>query len=151
MDVYERINKKQYLLLCRKGLIPKAIPSMCVLVVKPDRDDKPNRAKSRIVVLGNFEDRLYAKAQRYAPVLKYDSLRLLTPNAVSHRRVLQQGNCKNAFCQATLPDDEKMAILPPVGDPAYAKDEFWLLNKTLYGFRRSPPHWYNNSPPSSAA
>ena len=143
MDVYEKISKKQYLLLRRKGLIPKAIPSMCVLVVKPDRDGKPSRAKSRIVVLGNFEDRLYAKARRYAPVLKYDSLRLLTSNAVSHRRVLQQGDCKNAFCQATLPDDEKMAIRPPVGDPAYANDELWLLNKTLYGLRRSPHHWYN--------
>ena len=98
MDVYEKINKKQYLLLRRKGLIPKAIPSTCVLVVKPDRDGKPSRAKSRIVVLGNFEDRLYAKAQRYAPVLKYNSLRLLTSNAVSHRRVLQQGDCKNDFC-----------------------------------------------------
>ena len=143
MDVYEKINKKQYLLLRRKGLIPKAIPSMCVLVVKPDRDGKPDWAKSRIVVLGNFEDRLYAKAQRYAPVLKYDSLRLLTSNTVSHCCVLQQGDCKNAFCQATLPDDEKMAIRPPVSDPAYARDEFWLLNKTLYGLRRNPHHWYN--------
>ena len=143
MDVYERINKKQYLLLRCKGLIPTAILSMCVMVVKPDRDGKPDRAKSRIVVLRNFKDKLYAKAQRYAPVLKYDSLRLLTSTAVSHRRVLQQGDCKNAFYQATLPDDEKMAIRPPVGDPAYAKDEFWLLNKTLYGLRRSPHHWYN--------
>ena len=32
---------------------------------------------------------------------------------------------------------------PPVGDPSYNDDEFWLLNKTLYGLRRSPKHWYN--------
>ena len=60
MDVFERINKKQYLALRRSGKISKALTSMCVLlVVKPDKDGKPNRDKFRIVVLGNFEDRFY--------------------------------------------------------------------------------------------
>ena len=141
-DVYRSISKKEYLALVRSGKVPKAIPSMCVLVVKQDRDGKPHRAKSRIVVLGNFEDRIYDKSQRYAPVLKYDSLRLLTANAVRHRRILQQGDCKNAFCNAILPDDEATVVRPPVGDPAHDKGEYWLLNKTLYGLRRSPHHWY---------
>ena len=143
MGVYERISKKDYLSLKRAGKIPKAIPSMCVLVVKTDRDGKPNRAKSRIVVLGNHEDRLYSKSKRYAPVLKYDSLRLLTAHVVSNKRILQQGDCKNAFCNATLPDDEATVIRPPAGDPAHKQDEYWLLKKTLYGLRRSPKHWYN--------
>ena len=143
LDVYERISKKQYLALKRSGKIPKAIPSMCVLTIKPDRDGKPHRAKSRIVVLGNHEDRYFEKSKRYAPVLKYSSLRLLTAKAVGEKRVLQQGDCKNAFCNATLPDDEVTVIRPPVGDPNFDKDEFWLLKKTLYGLRRSPNHWYN--------
>ena len=42
---------------------------MCVLVVKNNKDGKPLRAKSRIVVLGDFDDRLQQKSQRYAPVL----------------------------------------------------------------------------------
>ena len=88
LGVYERISKKQYLSLRRKGLVPKCLPSMCVLVVKTDKDGKPNRAKSRIVVLGNYEDRYYNKSQRYAPVLKYSSLRLLTSKAVGDKRVL---------------------------------------------------------------
>lgn len=142
-DVYRSISKKEYLALKRSGKIPKAIPSMCILVVKPDKDGKPNRAKSRIVVLGNFEDRIYQKSQRYAPVLRYDSLRLLTANAVRDKRILQQGDCKNAFCNANLPDDETTVIRPPIGDPAFNKNEYWLLNKTLYGLRRSPHHWYN--------
>jgi hypothetical protein len=112
-------------------------------VVKHDKDGKPDCAKSRIVVLGNFEDSIYSKYEQYAPVLKYNSLRLLVSKAIGHKRILQQGDCKNAFCQATLPDDERMAVRPPVGDPAYNKDKFWLLNKTLYGLRRSPHHWYN--------
>ena len=57
--------------------------------------------------------------------------------------MLEQGDCKNAFCNATLPDEETTVIRPPSGDPAFHNDEFWLLRKTLYGLRRSPKHWYN--------
>jgi hypothetical protein len=62
---------------------------------------------------------------------------------VEAKRRLKQGDCKNAFCHATLPEDELTVVRPPVGDPAYGKDQYWLLNKTLYGLRRIPHHWYN--------
>ena len=137
------MSKNHYLALRRQNVIPRAIPSMCVLVVKPDKDGRPHRAKSCIVVLRNLEDAVYNKSQRYAPVLKQTSLRLLVPEAVRNQRILQQGDCNNAFCQATLPDDERIAVRSPTGDPARNKDELWLLNKTLYGLRRSPKHWYN--------
>ena len=80
--VYNKISKSQYLALKRSGKIPKAIPSMCVLVVKSNKDGKPLWAKSRIVVLGNFEDLIYQKSQRYAPVLKYIALCLITAKSV---------------------------------------------------------------------
>ena len=117
--------------------------SMCVLVVKPDKYGTPQRAKSRIIVLGNNEDYMYSKSARYAPVLKYLTLCLLTACVCSKHRVLQQADCKNAFCQVILPDDERIAIRQAVGDLAYSNDKYWLLNKTLYGLHRSPKHWYN--------
>jgi hypothetical protein len=135
LNVYEKIS--------RSGRIGKALPSMCVLVIKHDKDGRPLRAKSRIVVLGNFKDQIYEKSQRYAPVLKYSSLRLLIAKAIRAKRVLQQGDCKNAFCNADLPEDEATVVMQPVGDPAHNKNEFWYLKKTLYGLRRSPHHWYN--------
>ena len=78
---------------------------MYVVVVKNDKDGKPLREKSQIVVLVDFEDRLYQKSQRYAPVLKYSSLRLLIDKSVGDKRILQQGDCKNVFCSATLPEN----------------------------------------------
>jgi hypothetical protein len=42
--------------LKRSGRIGKALPSMCVLVIKPDKEGNPHQAKSRIVVLGNHKD-----------------------------------------------------------------------------------------------
>ena len=60
-------------------------------------------------------------------------------------RTLKQGDCKNAFCQGVLPDDEITIAKPPIGDPGAGKDKYWLLKNTLYGLRRSrsPQHWYN--------
>ena len=103
--------------------MPKSIPSMCVLVVKNDKYVKPLCAKSHIVVLGNFEDRLYQKSQRFTPVLKYSSLRLLTTKAVGDKRILQQGYYKNAFCNTKLPYYEVTLIRPPIGDPDFQADE----------------------------
>ena len=77
MDCYTHINKQQHLSLCCQGTISKALTCIYVLVVKSDKYGNHHRAKSRIVVLGNFEDRIYSKADNYAPVLKYSSLRLL--------------------------------------------------------------------------
>ena len=134
-EVYKKIPKNEYLALRGVGKIPKAIPSMCVLVVKNNKYGKPLRANSRIVVLGNFEDRLYQKPQHYAPVLKCISLCLLEAQAVGDKRIFQQGDCKNEFCKAALPYNEVTVIRPPIGDPAYQEDEYWLLKKTLYVLR----------------
>ena len=61
---------------------------MWVLFVKNEKDCKPLRAKSSIVVLKNSGDRLKQKSQHYAPVLKYSSLRLLTAKVVGDKRIL---------------------------------------------------------------
>jgi hypothetical protein len=95
------------------------------------------------VVLGNHEDCIWSKPEKYAPVLRPDSMRLMVSLAVEQRRTLKQGDCKNAFCQGVLPDDETTIVKPLIGDPDAGKDEYWLLKKTLYGLRRSPRHWYN--------
>ena len=71
---------------------------MCVLVFKNNKDGDRSRAKSRIVILGNHEDTYYTKSERFAPVLKYSSLRLLVSKSFKDKLILQQGNCKNAFC-----------------------------------------------------
>ena len=142
-EVNNKISKSQYFALKRAGKIPKAIPFMCALVMKNNKDGKPLRAKSRIVVLGKFEDRLYQKSQRYAPFLKYISFLIITSNAVGYKRILQQGDFKNVFCNPTPIDDDVMVIRPPIGDPDFQDDEYWLLKKTLYGLHQSPHHWYN--------
>ena len=98
--------------LKRTGKITESIPSMCVLVVKNDKDGNPLREKSSIVVLGNFEYRLYHKSQRYAPILKYIPLCLINDRAIGEKHILQKGNCKNALYNVTLQEYEFTVIRP---------------------------------------
>ena len=83
-----------------------------------------------------------SKSEKYAPVLRSDSLCSLVSMAVENCRVLKQGECKNVFCNGDLSPDEVTLVRPPKGNPSAAKNELWLLKKTLYGLRCSPRHWF---------
>ena len=93
MDTMEILTTSQYSNLKNA---PKAIPTMCLLTVKTDKNNRPVQAKSRIVVLGNLEEREWTRPECYASILCQDSLCLLVSLAVQQeRRVLKQGDCKN--------------------------------------------------------
>ncbi len=68
-------------------------------------------------------------------------MRLIVSMAVEQQRTLQQGDCKNAFCQGILSPDEITIVKPPIGDPDAKKDEYWLLKRMLYSLCHSPWHW----------
>ncbi len=142
LDTYKKITLGEYRALREKGA-PQAISTMCVLTIKKDEQLRPLCAKSWIVVLGNYQDRVWSKSDKFAPVLCQDSLHFLTSMAVSARHPLRQGDCKNAFCQGILPPDKITIVRPPSGNPEAEPDKFWLLKQTLYGLRHSLWHWYD--------
>ncbi len=57
MDMNGTITPAQYQDYCEK-VPPHAIPTMCVLAIKLDEMMNPHRAKSHIVVLGNYNNRI---------------------------------------------------------------------------------------------
>ena len=116
---------------------------MACLEVKHDKNYNPHPTKNHIVVLGNQKYRAFNKSQHFAPVLSYFSLWFLSSKATNKRCILQQGECKNAFCNALLPDNKITIVHQPLGDTDSGPKKFWLVKKTLYGLRRSPQHWYN--------
>jgi len=81
MNTYCKISLCEYRALREKGS-PSAIPTVCVLTSKRDENLLPFCAKSRIVVLDNHKDRVLTKSEKYAPVLRADSLRYLVSIAV---------------------------------------------------------------------
>ena len=120
----------------------KLIPTMCVQTIKYDEHGEPDRVKSRIVALGNHEDDIWSKSDRYAPVIGQSNHRLLTNIAVEKGRKQKQGDCKNAFLHPWLPRTETTICRPPPGCPYSEPTDLWLLQKTIYGLRRSPHHWF---------
>jgi hypothetical protein len=123
LHTFCKITLGEYQALRKKGAL-KAIPTMCILSIKHDKNLLPLCAKSRIVVLGNHEDRIWSKGNWYAPVLWSDSLRFLVTMAVSKRCPLRQDDCKNAFCQGVLPEDKITIVRPPSSDPKAQPNEY---------------------------
>ncbi len=81
---FKKITLGEYRAFCKKGA-PKAIPTMCILTIKKDENLLPLQAKFRIVVLGNQEDRVWSKSDRFAPVLCQDTLCFLVSLIVEKR------------------------------------------------------------------
>jgi hypothetical protein len=105
LNTFCRITLGDYHALREKGA-PCAIPAMCVLTIKKDENLLLLWAKSRIIALGNHKNRIWLKSDKFAPVLRGDSLCFLVSLAVQHCRPLRKGDCKNAFCQGILPPKE---------------------------------------------
>eukprot|EP00957_Ditylum_brightwellii_P126905 9674224-Ditylum_brightwellii.AAC.1 len=131
LGVYKEISVEEYYQLQSKGA-PKAIPTMCILNIKHDKNGAPVRAKSRIVILGNLEQCTWEKGEVYALVITQTQVCLLTLLAVSHKRALKQADCKNAFCRGVLPPKEVVIVRPPPGCPKSKQGAYWHLKKTLY-------------------
>ena len=139
--VFRVISKAEYLELLRQTGKP-AIPKMVVLIFKTNSlTNDPHCAKCRIVVLSNLELTPWTKNDCYAPMVSQSVLRLLCLDAVGKVCTIKQVDFKNAFCQPKLPPDEVVVVKPPNACPRSATDGYWLLQKTLYGLRRSPKHW----------
>eukprot|EP00957_Ditylum_brightwellii_P109770 8372324-Ditylum_brightwellii.AAC.1 len=60
-----------------------------------------------------MEARSWEKGEVYAPVITQTQVCLLVSMAVSHKCVLKQADCCNAFCHGVLPEDEVVIVKPP--------------------------------------
>ena len=118
------------------------LPTMAISTVKYDEHGSPKRAKYRIVVLGNLDPHDWTKSDCFAPVMSLKELRLLTAIAIKHKCILQSGDFKQAFVQSILPTNETYVLKPPPGCKLTPKHTFWKLQRSLYGLKRAPRHWY---------
>jgi len=139
LPTWEIVSEAQYKQLC-KG--KRALPTMAIATIKYDANNKPKRAKYRIVVLGNLDYHTWSKEDTAAPVMSQLELRLLTSLAVFHKRVLKNCDVKQAFIQSSLPADEEYFLRPPVGCPRSKPGQYWRLLRSLYGLKRAPKLWY---------
>jgi len=143
LPAWTKITQSEYNSLNSKH--KTILPTMAISTVKFDELGKPKRAKYRIVVLGNLDPHQWTKHDCYAPVLSLLEVRLLTALSIHFTRTLKSGDFKQAFVQAKLPPDENYVLKPPPGCPLTPANSYWLLQRTLYGLKRSPKHWYDKA------
>ena len=93
-------------------------------------DNKPIRAKYRIVALGNLDPINWSKTECYAPVMSQMEIRFLAALSIRSKLKLKSGDVKQAFIQSTLPPDETYVVRPPAGCP-------YLLVKQVSSFLKS--------------
>jgi len=140
LPTWEVITEAQYKQLSRGK---KALPTMAIATIKFDENNRPKRAKYRLVVLGNHDYHTWSKDEIAAPVMSQMELCLLTSLAIFHKRVLKNCDVKQAFIQSRLPDSEEYFLRPPSGCPHSKPGQYWRLLRSLYGLKRAPKLWYN--------
>ena len=143
LPAWTPISESQYQDM--KHIVGNALPTMAISTIKYDENGQPKRCKWRIVALGNLDPHEWASNDCYAPVLSMMDVRVLTSLAVYFKRKLKNGDIKQAFVQAILPDHEKYVLKPPPGCPRTPPNTYWLLKRTLYGLKRSPRHWFEKA------
>eukprot|EP00558_Chaetoceros_sp_UNC1202_P009040 CAMPEP_0197232302 /NCGR_PEP_ID=MMETSP1429-20130617/152_1 /TAXON_ID=49237 /ORGANISM="Chaetoceros sp., Strain UNC1202" /LENGTH=1842 /DNA_ID=CAMNT_0042690279 /DNA_START=1 /DNA_END=5529 /DNA_ORIENTATION=- len=140
LPAWEVIDESEYNRI--KHLVGSILPTMAVSTIKSDENGNPVRAKYRIVALGNLDPHEWSKSECYAPVMSLFELRYMVALAARHKCIPKNGDVKQAFCQAILPDTEKYVLRPPAGCPITPPKSYWILKRTLYGLKRSPKHWF---------
>ncbi len=75
LPTWEVLSEEQFRQLGRNC---KTLPTMAIATIKYDANNRPKRAKYRLVVLGNLDYHTWSKEATTAPVMSQLELRLLT-------------------------------------------------------------------------
>jgi hypothetical protein len=127
LDTYCKITLGKYCALWEKGS-PKAIPTMCVLTIKKDKNLFPLQAKSCIVVLENHEDRIWSKLDRFALVLHGDLSITLSVLRWKNGTRFVRAIARMPFIRASCLQTKLGLCVPQPGN--------WKLNPTNIGSYR---------------
>ena len=80
-----------------RPIIGNALPSMAISKIKKDENGNPDRAKYRIVVLGNLDPTDWSTSDCFALVISPLELRLLVAIATQMKRICKTGDVAQAF------------------------------------------------------
>ena len=122
-----------------KDKIP--LPTKMVYKTKYGSDGKPSRYKCRFVVKGFKQTFMVDYEDTFAPVVRYQSVKMLMAIGAHHNLEHLTMDVETAFLHGELPKHQVIYIEPPEGwtdDP----NVVWLLIKTLYGLKQAPYEWH---------
>ena len=147
-EAFKELDKIQVEELVRKahnsGQKVEFIPSKLVFTKKPA--EKGHRRKVRWVVCGNYEAPSDHE-QNYSGGADITALRIMVVFAVQFQWSGSTVDIKTAFLNADFdmePGETVLLVKPPqffLERGFMSKDKFFLPQKAIYGFRRSPRLW----------
>ena len=139
-EINALLNNSTWTLVSQLPAGRKAIPCKWVYKIKYDENGKPVRYKARLVVKGFMQKYGIDYNETYAPVMKYDSLRLLLAIATVLDLEIKQFDVDNAFLNAILNEDIYMQQPEGYVNLKFSNAVLKLL-KSLYGLKQAPYEW----------
>ena len=117
----------------------KIVGSKWVFRMKHGPNGQIERYKARVVAQGFSQVEGIDYNETFAPVTKFNSIRLLLALAACYDWEIHQMDVKSAFLNGEL--NEEIYMRPPPGYRA-APDTVWRLKKALYGLKQASREWY---------
>ena len=118
----------------------KAITSRWVFKTKPGTGNQP-RYKARLVARGFQQTSGVDFLETFAPVVRWETIRLLLAIAVHLNWPIHQLDVLTAFLNGILKEDVYM-VQPPGFIKVGLEHLVCKLHKSLYGLKQSPRAWY---------
>ena len=117
----------------------KIVGSKWVFRMKMGPDGQIERYKARLVAQGFSQVEGIDYNETFAPVTKFNSIRLLLALSARFDWEIHQMDVKSAFLNGEL--DEEIYMRPPPGYKS-TPGTVWRLKKTLYGLKQASREWY---------
>jgi Reverse transcriptase (RNA-dependent DNA polymerase)/gag-polypeptide of LTR copia-type/Integrase core domain/GAG-pre-integrase domain/Zinc knuckle len=125
--------------VCKLPEGKKAIDSKWVFKTKTGANGEVLKYKARLVAKGFQQTEGVDYSETYAPVVKFDSLRILIAIATAKGKRIQQMDVETAFLNGEIREELYMKV--PEGVP-HQPGEVWRLLRALYGLKQASRAWY---------
>ena len=120
----------------------RVLRNMWLFSVKENANGSIERYKARLVVMGNDQKYGYDYQETFAPVVRYESLRLMLALAAKYDFVVHQMDVKTAFLNGEI--DADIYMKQPQGYREVGERSHYVCKvlRSLYGLKQAPRIWY---------
>ncbi len=124
--------------LVKRPLDQSVVSCKWVFLVKYGTDGRPERFKARLVARGFTQQFGIDYEDTFAPVIRFESLRVLFALAAREKMLIHIMDAQNAYLNSDL--DKEIYMEVPEGVEA-SSNEVCLLLKSIYGLKQSANLW----------
>lgn len=137
------INKNNTWLLCELPAGKRAIGLKWIYKTKYGSNGEVQRHKARLVVKGYSQQAGIDFEETFAPVARFETVRIFLALAAQRHLIVHQFDVKSAFLNGEL--NEEVYVEQPVGFVEKGSEaKVYKLRKALYGLKQAPRAWYSH-------